>query len=260
MFFIFIFVFFFFQVNPLPVAVTPDPIFQCSNGVSNQAIFDLTVNETVTTGGAGGVVVTYHNSLAEAQNEVGALDALSYLGTDNETVYIRIENITTGCFSITTQLLRVTQGPLALTPPALHYCDPNNDGFGVFNLEDATLAIQGGSLQTGVSVTYHETPTDALIGGNPLTSPYENINDWNQTIYVRVFYTLTGCANYVELELIVDPTPEATEPDDYELCDYTGAVGFETFDLTTTVPQILGSIDPSTHTVTFHTSLGDVQG
>jgi len=251
---------FFLVVNPLPVAVTPDPIFQCSNGVSNQAIFDLTVNETVSTGGAGGVVVTYHNSLAEAQNELGALDALSYLGTDNETVYIRIENITTGCFSITTQLLRVTQGPLALTPPALHYCDPNNDGFGVFNLEDATLAIQGGSAQTGVSVTYHETPTDALIGGNPLTSPYENINDWNQTIYVRVFYTLTGCANYVELELIVDPTPEATEPDDYELCDYTGAVGFESFDLTTTVPQILGSIDPSTHTVTFHTSLGDAQG
>ncbi|WP_412464645.1 choice-of-anchor L domain-containing protein [Flavobacterium mekongense] len=250
---------FFLVVNPLPVAVTPDPIFQCSNGVSNQAIFDLTVNESVSTGGATGVVVTYHNSLAEAQNELSPLNALSYLGTDNETVYIRIEDINTGCYSITTQLLRVTLGPLALTPPALHYCDPNNDGFGVFNLEDATLAIQGGSLQTGVSVTYHETPTDALIGGNPLTSPYENINDWNQTIYVRVFYTLTGCANYVELELIVDPTPEATEPNDYELCDYTGAVGFESFDLTTTVPQILGSIDPLTHTVTFHTSLGDAQ-
>jgi len=26
---------FFLQVNPLPVAVTPEPIFQCSNGVSN---------------------------------------------------------------------------------------------------------------------------------------------------------------------------------------------------------------------------------
>jgi gliding motility-associated-like protein len=250
---------FFLVVNPLPLANTPDTIFQCSNGSSNQAIFDLTLNETVVTTGATGVIVTYHNSLAEAQNALGSLDPLAYFGTDNEIVYIRVEYLTTGCYAVTTQLLRVTQGPLALTPQALHYCDPNNDGFGLFNLEDATLEIQGGAAAPGVSVTYHETPTDALIGGNSLTSPYENIDDWNQTIYVRVFYTLTGCANYVELELIVDPTPEATIADDYELCDYTGAVGFESFDLTTTISQILGNIDPSTHTVTFHTNLNDSQ-
>ena len=88
---------------------------------------------------------------------------------------------------------------------------------------------------------------------------YENINPWTQTIYVRVFYTLTGCANYVQLQLIVDPTPEATDPDDYDLCDYTGQVGFESFDLTTTVPQILGNITPSLVNVTFHPTFADAQ-
>ncbi|MEM0544058.1 T9SS type B sorting domain-containing protein, partial [Flavobacterium sp. j3] len=61
----------------------------------------------------------------------------------------------------------------------------------------------------------------------------------------------------VQLQLIVDPTPEATTPSPYALCDYTGIAGFETFDLTTTIPEILGNIDPSLTTVTFHTTQGD---
>ncbi|MBF6639872.1 hypothetical protein IVB69_00120, partial [Flavobacterium sp. J49] len=71
----------------------------------------------------------------------------------------------------------------------------------------ATTQIAGGVWPlTGVSISYYETQTDALIGAAPsLTSPYENINPWTQTIYVRVYYTLTGCANYVQLQLIVDP-------------------------------------------------------
>ncbi|MFN3755301.1 hypothetical protein, partial [Flavobacterium sp.] len=201
-------------VNPIPPAIAPEPLFECSNGLTNQAEFDLTINEGVVTGNnTSGLTITYYNTLLDAQNEVTAnaiQDPLAYTGTDNEIVYIRVEDNATGCYATTTQLLRVTQGPIAVTPQALHYCDPNNDGFGFFDLESTRIEIMGGSAVAGVSVSFYETETDALIGAAPsLTSPYENINPWTQTIYVRVFYTLTGCANYVELQLIVDPTPEA---------------------------------------------------
>lgn len=136
----------------------------------------------------------------------------------------------------------------------LERCDPNNDGFEVFNLDDATNEIAGGSLPSGVTVSYHETATDALLGANPLSSPYANIHPNQQTIYVKVFYTTTGCSNYVELQLIVNPTPEATTPSEYHLCDYTGATGYEPFNLITKIPEILNGIDPTTHTVTFYTS------
>jgi gliding motility-associated-like protein len=245
-------------VNPLPVVVAPAPIFQCSNGATNQALFDLTIRESIVTGGISGVLVTYYTSALAAQNgtNVGRiLTPLSYLGTDNEVVHIRVEDVTTGCFSTTTQLLRVTQGPVAITPTPLEYCDPNNDGFGVFDLDSKIIEIAGGSLPPGVSVAFYETETDALIGATPsLTSPYPNIDPWTQTIYVRVFYDLTDCANYVQLQLIVHPTPEATTPSDYELCDYTGQVGFESFDLTTKESEILGAIDPALHTVSFYTT------
>ncbi|MFC4511106.1 hypothetical protein ACFO28_12375, partial [Flavobacterium buctense] len=190
-------------VNPIPPAITPEPIFQCSNGSTNQAEFDLTINEAVVTGNnTSGLTITYYNTLLDAQNEVTAnaiQDPLAYLGTDNEIVYIRVEDNATGCYATTIQLLRVTEGPIAITPQALHYCDPNNDGFGVFDLDSTIVEIMGGSAVTGVSVSFYETETDALIGAAPsLISPYENINPWTQTIYVRVFYTLTGCANYVQ--------------------------------------------------------------
>ncbi|MEZ4877988.1 MAG: choice-of-anchor L domain-containing protein [Flavobacterium sp.] len=247
-------------VNPLPATAVPLPIFECSNGAVTTATFNLTVNEGVTTAGATGVVVTYYTTLADAQAPTNAIATpTTYLGNDNQTIYIRVENSLTGCYSTTTQLLRVTQGPVANTPLPLQYCDPNNDGFGIFDLDSKINEIAGGSLPAGVTVSFHETTTDALLGANPLVSPYTNINPWTQTIYVKVFYTTTGCSNYVNLQLIVNPTPEATVPADLHECDYTGAVGYEPFDLTQAIPGTLGSIDPSTHTVTFYTSLADAQ-
>ncbi|MFB9090450.1 beta strand repeat-containing protein, partial [Flavobacterium paronense] len=222
-------------VNPLPSVTVAPTLFECSNGSSPTAEFDLTINEGTVTNGVTGLIVTYYNTLSAAQAGSPSIGSPStYIGTDNEVVYIRVENSLTGCYSTTTQLLRVTQGPVAITPLPLHYCDPNNDGYGVFDLDSTSNEITGtppgAPLPLGVSVTFHETPTDALLGANPKPSPYPNIFINTQTIYVRVFYTLTGCANYVQLQLIVDPTPVATEPDAYELCDYTGAVGYETFD------------------------------
>ncbi|UPT69379.1 MAG: T9SS type B sorting domain-containing protein [Flavobacterium sp. JAD_PAG50586_2] len=247
-------------VNPLPVANTPPAIFECSNGTTLTAQFDLTVNEGFVKGGLPGFTISYFRTLAEAQTPFNPiLTPTSYTGNEGDVIIIRLQNDATGCYSTTTQLLRVTQGPLAVTPTALQYCDPNNDGFGVFDLDSKILEIQGGTLDPNATVTFHETPDDAYIGANGLVSPYDNIDPWSQIIYVRVFYTLTGCANYVQLKLNVNPTPEATEPADYELCDYSAPAGVEVFDLTTRIPEILGSINPALTTVTFYTNLPDAQ-
>jgi gliding motility-associated-like protein len=255
-------------VNPLPIANTPPTIFQCSNGSTTQAEFDLSINEgAITAGNTATVTVSYYHTLLSAQTE-NAADAITsptnYLGTDNEIVYIRVENNDTGCYATTTQLLRVTQGPVANSPTSLQVCDPNNDGFTGFDLNTTIDEITGGSggvPPSGVSITFHETATDAQIGATPIDTSvlYDNINPWTQTIYVRVYYILTGCANYVTLQLIVNPTPEANTPNDLITCDFTGAVGYEPFNLTTTIPQILGTINPADVTVTFHTTFAGAQ-
>ncbi len=247
-------------VNPLPTVVAPDPMFECSNGATMTAEFDLTLNNGTISGGNPGVTVTYYLNLADAQNEQNPL-ALPYTNIANpQTVYVRVENNATGCYDTTTLELNVTQGPVANTPTPLEYCDPNNDGYGFFDLTDAIADIVGGALPPGVSVSFHETATDAQIGATPITdtTAYPNIDPWTQTIYVRVFYTLTNCANFVELQLIVNPTPEATEPQPYHECD-NDYDGFTIFDLSTINAEALGSIDPTTHTVLYYTTLPAAQ-
>jgi len=251
-------------VNPLPVIVTPPTIFECSNGLTLTAIFDLTINERTVTNNVPGLSVTYYNNLLDAQNgntAVSINDPVHYPGTDNETVYIRIENDATGCYNLTTQLLRVTQGPLAMTPQPMQYCDPNNDGFGEFDLNTIINEIAGTPVPSGVSVSFHETPDDANIGATPidLTVPYHNIRAWSQIIYARVYYTLTGCANIVPVKLNVNPTPEAVTPSEYALCDESGLPLMEPFDLNSRIPEILGGINPATVTVSFYEDLTDAQ-
>src|SRR5690606_4468473 len=92
------------------------------------------------------------------------------------------------------------------TLAALTYCDPNSDGYGVFNLTQVIPIIEGVNT-VAVDITFHETEDDALFNANniedinPLTA-YPNIDDYNQTIYVRISND-SGCFAVIPLELIV---------------------------------------------------------
>ncbi|MBF6640211.1 hypothetical protein IVB69_01835, partial [Flavobacterium sp. J49] len=72
-----------------------------------------------------------------------------------------------------------------------------------------------------------------------------------------VEFNTTGCYDIVELDLMVNPLPNATQPNypQYTLCDYNGAVGFETFDLASQVTPIL--LNQTGMIVTFYPSLTD---
>ena len=90
-----------------------------------------------------------------------------------QTVWVRVEDVNTGCYDTTTLELVVEQAPAAFTPTPLEYCDPDSDGFGVFTLTDSEAEITGGAA--GLTVTYHETMADAMNNINALSSPYNNI-------------------------------------------------------------------------------------
>lgn len=53
-------------------------------------------------------------------------------------------------------------------PLPLQLCDPNNDGFSVFDLTSSIPSIIG---TTSYTVTYHETVTDATIDGTIIPNP-----------------------------------------------------------------------------------------
>ncbi|HEY0110493.1 MAG TPA: hypothetical protein VGB67_12725, partial [Fibrella sp.] len=246
-------------VNPLPLVVAPPAMNECTDGISPTAVFDLTVNDNIATGAVAGMIVTYYTTLANAQSGTDQITDVQEYVSGAATIYIRVEDAQTGCYSTTSVELTVSQGPAAYTPSPLQVCDPNNDCFATFDLTQAYNDISNGPTPAGVTITFHETATDAATGANPVPTTYFNINPCTQTLYVRVAFDFTGCANFTELQLIVNPTPEANEDADaLEVCD-DDYDGIGVFNLSLATANVLNGLDAAQFTVTYYTTQGNAE-
>ena len=255
-------------VNPLPVMVQATPLELCDDAVADQqTTFDLTEKNLEITDGDGSLEVVYYTTLLDAEDATNAIaDPTAYTNTaigtaaaNPQTVHIRVTDLDTGCYDLTTLTIRVLPNPTPnLNPDNLIACDDTNsgDGLEVFDLKTYETLIINGELN--VSPTYHETLDDALNGINAIPNPtnYTNTETPVQTIYVRVTNDLTDCYTVVDFDLIVNPIPNAIVVDDLIACELNTDDVFD-FDLETQSSLILGELDPALFKVTYHTSLAD---
>ena len=237
-----------------PVVVAPTPLEVCDDNVPDGfTAIDLSLKDDEITNSNASYEVTYHFDQADANSGAGEL-SIPYTNVANpQTVYARVEDSATGCFSTVALELQVIQAPIATTPEPLEFCDPDADGFGMFDLQSTEAEITGGAA--GLTVTYHETMLNAMNDVDELASPYENIMQDTQTIYVRVesATVATDCASFVELELIVYPTPQILDdPTTIELCDDTVADGIRPFDLTINETQILNGLNAADYSISYY--------
>ncbi|WP_397364762.1 choice-of-anchor L domain-containing protein [Olleya sp. R77988] len=249
-------------INPLPTAVPPTALEVCDDGTPDGfTSIDLSIKNNEISGGNPAYAVTYYLTQAFADSATNPL-SIPYTNVSNpQIIFVRVEDTNTSCYTTTTLQLDVQQAPVAFAPTPLEFCDPDSDGFGVFTLTDSEAEITGGA--PGLTVTYHETSADADNNVNPLTSPYNNIVEDMQTIYVRVESATiaTACATFVDLILQVNPTPQITDPSPLEFCD-NDADGIAVFDLELNNAEILNQLDADAtndlaaadYTITFYTT------
>ncbi|TXE18012.1 PKD domain-containing protein, partial [Psychroserpens burtonensis] len=147
-------------VNPLPALVAPTALEVCDDGTPDGITsIDLTLKNIEVTGNDPNYSVSYHISLIDADNNVDPLP-IPYTNTANgQIVFVRAQDINTGCYDTTTLELVVQQAPIANPPSPLEDCDPDSDGFGVFDLGSMDNEITGGD--PSLTVSYHETMADA---------------------------------------------------------------------------------------------------
>lgn len=90
------------NVNPLPTAYQPSDLVTCDDDFDGIMDFDLEQQTTTVLGGqnASSFTVTYYASELQANENNSALDS-PYMAYDNEIIYARVENNSTGCYSIT---------------------------------------------------------------------------------------------------------------------------------------------------------------
>jgi gliding motility-associated-like protein len=216
---------FYQDANANPV----DDIVTCDDPTGDEIEdFDLEIQTAgiLGTQNPADFVVTYHASLADAQNGVNALTSPYNNISNPQTIYARIEdtdavNSNSGCFAVTNFDLVISGPTPTATSVNFEVCDDmSRDGTELFDLDSHSTNILDGQDGMDFTVTYYATQADADAATNPLTSPYENTSN-PQTIYARVESNVAfDCYATAPFDLIVNDVPYTTFADDvtYEVC------------------------------------------
>ncbi|MCO6148737.1 hypothetical protein NHE85_11660, partial [Flavobacterium sp. NRK1] len=153
--------------------------------------------------------------------------------TTTQTIYIYAVSgdSTTVCEDESDFLVTINYAPAVSPATPLERCADNADEQTYFDLTVAGAEILNG--QTGLTITYHETPEGAEFGTNEIQNP-SNYDNLVSPVYASVIQsgTTTNCRSVVPIELIVHPRPAVPVLSDYVLCD-DDTDGVQVFDLTT---------------------------
>ena len=231
--------------------VVIDPLFTCDDDNDTFGYFDLAVATTQITGGATNIVVTYHETLAEAEQGVGVIPTgVLYQNVDTDgsgtgdvqELFLNITDTNTGCsYTVETIVLNVIASP-ELPEGLLTYSlcedDGSTDGVVAFDLYNygqnvllANMAL--GTVASDYTISFY---TAILSSGNPdLSTVIPNPNTYpntgsDQDIYSSITHNTTGCSTIIVITLHVDLLPVANYWPVHE-CDDDTANGFYTFNL-----------------------------
>lgn len=234
------------EVFPLPVVANAVSLKQCDDDIDGFSYFNLEEAIAKITFNSAVETITFHTSLADAQNNTNAI--LNQTAYRNQTVstdkvYVRIAN-NSNCYR-TAQLnliVSTTQIPTTYSK-TLTQCDDggsgtNKDGIAAFDLSsvtnDITKIFPAGQL---LDITYYQNIADALSEKNAIAdiSNYRNSASPNtEKIFIRVDSRLNndclGLGGYITLK--VEPVPvvksiEKVHCDD----DQDGLYAFDTSNL-----------------------------
>jgi hypothetical protein len=208
--------------------------------ISSNPSICLGENATINFNGTPNATVTYN--VNGGTNQTILLNAngnanLSANLTSTTTYSLVNVSLNGGCITTLSgsATINVSSPPVINSPSPYIVCDENQDGYSSFDL--INYLIQEIIIESGMSVTFHETLLESQIGINPISIefPYYNISPFSQNLYIRVFYTNSGCDSSNLLQLIVNPSPISPILNNLTACDNDSNPndGMTIFNLTT---------------------------
>jgi gliding motility-associated-like protein len=203
--------------SPINTA-NPVNLYNCNSGQTTYT-FDLSYNTPIIS--TAGLQVSYHSSQANAMANSNALP-LSYTVSSTNiptTVWSRILNPSTGCYTTKSFQLLLTPAPIANNPGNYSLCeDVMGGGTANFNLSTKNSPILGGQSPNIYTVSYYVSHADANGGLNPIDTSVL-YSSGNKTIFARVQNnTDATCFNLISFNLIVVPAPVIPDPADQFVC------------------------------------------
>ncbi|WP_299013730.1 T9SS type B sorting domain-containing protein [uncultured Polaribacter sp.] len=267
------------QINTVPTAETVLDLELCddvvdgdnSNGIVQNFNLESQNSDILGTQNSSQFTVTYHVTPEDANSGNAPIPSpFENTVANSQEIFVRVTNNSSGCFTARTSFnIMVNPLPKANLVPDLEVCDDDADGSARngfsqnIDLESQTLGILGTQDANNFNVTYHRTFENAQSGDTPLVTPYSNLTPNQETIFIRIVNTNTGCANTISnFRVIVNPEPEVNPVSNLSYCDDaidgddTNGI-IQNIDLESQIPALLGAQDPDDFIVTFHSSPSD---
>ena len=199
--------------------------------------------------------ISYHYSIDDAENNVNPILGIIQNTSSPQTIFVRIEDTVNGCLAYSEFNLIVNEKPEYVEPDPIEVCqNPNAGGNTFVDLNIANSQITNGN--TNLYVSYHYSQTEADLGINPIFSPYSNANT-SETLYVRVYNAITGCFSTTTISIEIQESPSINSDDQWINACEQDEDGFEDFDLTTIINEILEGLTGVD--VSFHASFDEAQ-
>ncbi|UPT71405.1 MAG: T9SS type B sorting domain-containing protein [Flavobacterium sp. JAD_PAG50586_2] len=151
------------QVSPGPVANQPADLHSCARSQANsRAYFNFTPQTAIILGTQSPTinVVTYYNSLVDANNGTNAIANTTNSVYGNQTIYVRVQNVSdTTCFSVTSFNLIVDPLPLVDVLQPVVVCDsyplqPLTNGNYFTEMNGAGIPLHAGDVITETQTIY----------------------------------------------------------------------------------------------------------
>ncbi|WP_177761142.1 choice-of-anchor L domain-containing protein [Flavobacterium sp. I3-2] len=248
--------------DPTPVVANPVATYSlCDDNFDGFQVFDLASKIPVITGSQTGLQVTFHYSLADANSGSNPLASPYQNVVQNvQTLHVRVQRLSTGCFTTTTMDIRVTPIPVLNIPIApIDVCSNTDSSFGTINLTSYNAQFLNGG--PAYELKYFETQANAQNNVLPILGPeaYNNLQPSNPSVWVRATNPQTGCFSVykVTFRLLVSPKMPVVLPD-VVTCDVHADLfdGITPINLAQQTPLILAAQTiPGTYEVRYFTSL-----
>lgn len=219
--------------------------------------FDLNTrtNEVLASVPTSSYNISYHYSEANALNNQNPITNPIQNSTNNQIIYIRIEDTINGCLAYSSFSLVVNPLPNIIDPAPITVCDDEvADGITQIDFSQSNDEITNG--QSDLIVTFHLTQAAANDGTNRINLPFTNTTT-NGQVFVRIVNALTGCFRTTTLSYNVINSPAINYEDVFiDACD-PDLDGLATFDLNTVIDDFLQGLTGVS--VTFHETQPDAE-
>ena len=240
------------NIVPAPdITEVTAPLVECDADYDGFTAFDLTTaNFEIFDRIQTNLTINYFNELSDI-NENDGLDNTNEIAnpqnfmSNSKTVYIKVANTLTSCFSVISLELIVNLPAATNTIGTIEICDNDTDTYDLSQID--SMIVNDTSL---VTISYHNSITDAETNASPIGNTY-NYTTNNHTIYIRVVDINTSCPIVVSFDLQINQNPIANTPPDLIDCD-DDFDGFLEFDLSVNSNIIIGTQTVSEHEVTYY--------